>query len=152
GKQRELHVSKAADVLDYRASHARAVEPLAYAYEGFQRTAFIADSHFLVERVLATETAATMQTHNRPLIVMALDQPLHLECEGGSADLRAYQTALVPAGAQSVSMRTDGGVAPFLFIVPPASLEMLQQRFHNAGVAQPTLQTFLEQFQEPAHA
>ncbi|HET7815292.1 MAG TPA: type I phosphomannose isomerase catalytic subunit [Candidatus Baltobacteraceae bacterium] len=146
GKPRELHVQKAADVLDYRKYATPPLEPLAYAYEGFQRTALIADTHFLVERVQATETAARMQTHGRPVIIMSLDMPLHLACDGGEAELKPYQTALVPAQAQHVEIRTSGGVAHFMNIVPPASTEMLVQRFAHAGVAQPILTAFLEQF------
>lgn len=146
GKPRQLHVEKAADVLDYNKYTAPPIEPLTYAYEGFQRTALIADTHFLVERVQATETPAQMQTHGRPLIVMSLDAPLHLSCEGGDAELKPYQTALIPAQAQQVAIRTNGGVAQFMSVVPPASSEALVQRFAHAGVAQPILTAFLEQF------
>jgi hypothetical protein len=80
------------------------------------------------------------------LIVMTLDAPLHLACEGGEADLKPYQTALIPAQAQYVAIRTGGGVAQFMTVMPPASSEMLVQRFAHAGVAQPILTSFLEQF------
>lgn len=146
GKPRELHVQKAGDVLDYAAKPERPIEQLTYALEGFARTALIADTHFLVERVTATETPAEMQTHARPLIIMALEGPLHLACEGGEADLKPYETALVPAQAQHVAINTPGGSAPFLFVTPPASTEMLVQRFQHAGIPQPVYTKFLEQF------
>ena len=147
GKPRELHVQKAADVLDYQQSTVNAsLEELTYAYEGFQRTALIADSHFIVERVQATETAATMGTHSRPLIIMALDGGLSLSCPGGDAQLAPYQTALVPAGAQHVSICSTGRVTPFLCVTPPASAELMQKRLHDAGVAQPIIERFLAQF------
>ncbi len=152
GKPRELHVQKAADVLDYRASTVEPVEQLSYAYEGFQRTALIADEHFLVERVLASETAATMHTHQRPLAIMSLEEPLHLSCEGGDAELHPYQTALIPAGAVAVDIHTASGVAPFLCATPQVSAEMLQQRFQAAGVGQSVIASFLAQFHETAHA
>ena len=90
----------------------------------------------------ATETPAQMQTHGRPLIIMSLDVPLHLACEGGETQLKPYQTALVPAHAQQVAIRTDGGVGQFMSVMPPASREMLVQRFAHAGVAQPILTAF----------
>ena len=153
GKPRELHVQKAADVLGYRASTSHPAESLTYTFEGFQRTALIADAHFFVERVLATETPAQMHTHGRPVIVMSQETPLELECEGGTARLVPYQTALVPSGAQWVSIRTEhSGAAPFLCVTPSGSPELLQQRFMHAGVAQPSAQGFLAQFEsfEPA--
>ena len=146
GKPRALHVQKAGDVLDYRRSQSRPVDELSYAYEGFQRTALIADAHFLVERIIATETAAAMTTHGRPLIIMSLDQGLMLSCEDDSAELAPYETALIPAAAQSVEIQAKNGSAPFLFVMPPASQEALRKRLHDAGVAEATITQFLGQF------
>jgi mannose-6-phosphate isomerase len=147
GKPRQLHVRKAANVLDYQQSNVKgSLEELMYAYEGFQRTALIADTHFIVERVQATETAATMGTHSRPLIIMALDGCIELECAGGSAQLAPYQTALVPAAAHQVTIRATGGVTPFMCVTPPAAPELMQKRLHDAGVAQPLIEQFLAQF------
>lgn len=153
GKPRELHVQKAADVLDYQQSTITAsVEELTYAYEGFQRTALIADSHFIVERVQATETAALMSTHGRPLIVMSLERGLDLSCEDGAAQLAPFETALVPAGAGQVSISANDGVAPFMCVTPPASPETMLKRLHDAGVAQPVIEQFLAQFRPLARA
>lgn len=152
GKPRQLHVEKAADVLDYRQSQSRPVDELSYAYEGFQRTALIADSHFLVERVSATETAASMSTHNRPLIIMSLDEGLLLNCDDDGAELAPYETALVPAGAEHVDIQSKNGSAAFLAVMPPASQEALRKRLQAAGVAEPTIRKFLSQFGAPAPA
>lgn len=146
GKPRDLHVQKAADVLNYKAGTSDALSELAYAYEGFQRTALIADSHFIVERVMATETPASMATHDRPLIVMTLEDELQLDCDEGNARLHRYQTALIPAAAQSVRISGNGPASPFLLVTPPASPETMKQRLHDAGVAQPVIEQFLAQF------
>lgn len=147
GQPRQLHVEKAADVLDYRASNAEhSLEELTYAAEGFSRTALIADAHFLVERIVATETAASLSTRNRPLIVTALNEGLELHCEDGSAILAPYETALVPAGAQSVSIRGAGGSSPFVGVLPSPAPEAMQKRLHDAGVALPLVERFLAQF------
>ncbi len=147
GKPRPLHVQKAADVLYYGQSGAEhALEALAYAYEGFQRTALIAESHFLVERVTATEAPASMSTHNRPLIVTALREGLEVASEGGSTALAPYETALVPAGAKSVSIRAAAGATAFMCVMPAPTAESLQKRFSDAGVAQAVIEQFLAQF------
>jgi len=146
GKPRPLHVQKAADVLDYKEGTSNALSELAYAYEGFQRTALVADAHFIVERITATETPAAMGTHDRPLIVMALEDSLELVCEGGSAHLNPYQTALIPAAAQSVRVSGADEATPFMLVTPPASPEAIGKRLHDAGVAQPVIEQFLAQF------
>lgn len=146
GKPRPLHVQKAADVLDYKAGTANALLELAYACEGFQRTALIADSHFIVERVSATETPASMGTHDRPLIIMTLADELELVCDGGSAHLEPYQTALVPAAANAVRISGNGAESPFLLVAPPASNETMSKRLHDAGVPQAIIAEFLAQF------
>lgn len=149
GKPRPLHVQKAADVLDYKAGTSNALSELAYAFEGFQRTALIADSHFIVERVIATETPAPMGTHDRPLIIMTLEDELDLECEGGGAHLGRYETALVPAAARSVRIAGNGLSSPFLLVTPPASPETMGKRLHDAGVPQAVIAEFLAQFRAP---
>lgn len=147
GQPRQLHIEKAADVLDYHASATEhALEELTYAAEGFARTALIADSHFLVERVTATETPASMSTRNRPLIVTALGDGLELACEDGPAVLAPYETALVPAGAEHVSIRSTNGQAPFMCVLPSPAPEGLHKRFTDAGVALPLIERFLAQF------
>jgi mannose-6-phosphate isomerase len=147
GKPRELHVQKAADVLNYQKLPAdSAVEELTYAYEGFQRTALIAESHFLVECVAATETPARMSTHNRPLIITSLGEGLELECSDGRGTLWPYQTALVPAGAGHVSVQSQNGEGRFMCVMPSPTAESLLKRFAGAGVAQPIIERFLDQF------
>jgi len=146
GKPRPLHVQKAADVLDYKEGTSKALSELAYAFEGFQRTALIADAHFVVERVTATETPADMSTRGRPLIIMALEDALELVCEGGSAHLNPYQTALIPAAASSVRISGSDASSPFMLVIPPASPEAFSKRLHDAGVAQPVIEQFLSQF------
>ncbi len=147
GKPRQLHIEKAADVLDYHVMNAdHSLEELTCAAEGFSRTALIADSHFLVERVIATETAASMSTRNRPLIITALNESLDLHCDGGSALLAAYETALVPAAAEHVSIRGSGAGSPFMCVFPSPTPESLVKRFTDAGVGAALIERFLAQF------
>lgn len=147
GKPRQLHIEQAADVLDYHATAAdHSLEELTYAAEGFTRTALIADAHFLVERVTATETRASMSTRNRPLIITALNHGLELQCEGGSAVLAPYETALVPAGAGHADIRSTDGASAFMCVLPSPTPEALQKRFADGGVGEPLIHRFLAQF------
>jgi len=147
GKPRELHIDKAADVLDYQESHAGALAELTYAYEGFQRTALIADPRFLVERVMATETAAAMSTHARPLILMSLDTSLQLSVGDARVTLPPYRTALIPAAVENVTISSLQGDGEFMYVTPPTSAEAIEKRLFDAGVAQPTIEKFLSQFE-----
>jgi mannose-6-phosphate isomerase len=147
GKPRPLHIEKAAEVLDYHALPAnQSLEELTYAAEGFSRTALIADSHFLVERVMATETAASMSTRNRPLIITALGESLELHCDGGSAQLAPYETAIVPSGCETVSIRGAQASSPFMCVLPAPTPELLLKRFTDAGVGTTLIDSFLAQF------
>jgi mannose-6-phosphate isomerase len=146
GKPRQLHIEKAADVLNYVQAPADPCSPeITYASEGFARTALIADPHFLVERVTATETPATMSTRSRPLIVTALGEGLHVRCNDVDASLRPYETAVIPAGADQVTIGTASS-ANFMCITPAPTLEGLQKRFSEAGVALPLSERFLLAF------
>ena len=147
GKPRELHVQKAGDVLDYRQCQAGALEDVAYSYEGFQRTALVADPRFLVERITATETPAHMRTHGRPLIITNLDFEIELVCEEGRAVLEPFQTALVPAAADEVCIAsTQADSSPFMCVTPPVSLDAIERRLRDAGVAHHSIERFISQF------
>jgi mannose-6-phosphate isomerase len=146
GKPRELHVTKAADVLDYRRATRGAVEPLRYRYEGLERTALIADPRFVVERIEAVDEPASLATLQRPLIVTALDAPLELRANE-AVTLAPYQTALVPAGVEWCTVTAARGLrAPFMLVTPPQSAEMLAIRLLAAGVEQQRVERFMEQF------
>ena len=84
GKPRELNVRKAADVLNYKAATGGLLGQIPYHFEGLDRTALIADSHFVVERIVARGEPATMATNARPLIVMTLDAPMEVGSPEGN--------------------------------------------------------------------
>lgn len=148
GKPRELHVAKAADVLDYHAGTRGAVETIDYAFDGFARTALIGSSRFVVERIVATDEPASLETQGRPLIVMALDMPLNLEAGSEALRLEPYQTALIPAAAQYCEVdAADGALkAPFMFVTPPAQSDALAVRMLAAGIEQERVDRFMAQF------
>lgn len=147
GKPRELHVEKAADVLNYSATTTGALEQIDYHFEGLDRTALIADDHFVVERVVATNEPASLATGSRPVIVMSLEDALEVCSDGGSASLTPYQTTLVPAAAQWCTVRAAGGAAaPCMFVTPPEHRNDLAVQLVAAGVDQQRVDTFMEQF------
>ena len=147
GKPRELHVQKAADVLDYRATKSGKLEQIEYRFDGLDRTALIADEHFVVERIVANGEPASIATENRPLIFMSLEEPLEVESDGSTVALTRYQTALIPAAAELCTVRApQGDAAPFMFVTPPASAQALPARLLAAGIEQARVDSFMEQF------
>jgi mannose-6-phosphate isomerase len=154
GKPRELHIAKAADVLDYQAGTAGALAQVSYHFEGLDRIALIADRRFVVERIVAASEPASMATNGRPLILMSLDAALEVACNDVTIALTPYQTALVPAGAQRCTVRAAGKAtaigddvkAPFMFVTPPAEREQLAVRLLAAGIEQSQIDGFMEQF------
>ncbi|GAC1651840.1 MAG: class I mannose-6-phosphate isomerase [Vulcanimicrobiaceae bacterium] len=147
GKPRELHVQKAADVLDYRRSEAGALHELNYALDGIARTALVADTNFMVERLNLAGKTVTLSTQGRPLIFMTLGDPVRFATAGGSVSVGAYQTALVPAGAGEVSLRAhDRDRAHVMFVTIPARADEMEERLDTAGVPRPRIDAFLRQF------
>ena len=147
GVPRELHVQKAGDVLDYRRCYAGALEEVAYSYDGFQRTALVADPRFLVERVTATETAAHMHTHGRPIVITNLDNAIEIVTDADRVVLEPFQTALVPAAAHEICIAaTHVDSAPFMCVTPPTSLEAVERRLRDAGAPHHTIERFMSQF------
>lgn len=148
GKPRELHVAKAADVLDFRATFPGAVTPLVFVADGLERTVAIADSRFAVERVRVTHTGATLATDGRPVAVLAMETGLTLETTGGTrTSLGPWQTALVPAALPDVAFGALG--AALLARVDP-DLGALRDAAAGAGVERTVLDAFFAQFSASA--
>jgi mannose-6-phosphate isomerase len=143
GKPRELHVEKAADVLDFRATMPGAVAQLTFAAGGVERTVAIADRRFVVERLRVERAGAAIATDGRPLAVLAMDAPQTLTTGGGSASLRPWETAVVPAAAETVSFSAPGGV---LLVRVAPDLERLRDAARAAGVGAEELDRFCGQF------
>jgi mannose-6-phosphate isomerase len=147
GKPRQLHVEKAADVLNYDAGKAGPLEQIEYHFEGLDRTALIADPRFVVERVVAVEEPASMATNGRPLAIMSLDAPLEVSCNDVTASLACYQTALVPAAGEWCTVRAPkDGAAPFMLVTPPEDREQLPIRMLASGIDQARIDAFMGQF------
>ena len=147
GKPRELHVQKAADVLDYHQGTRGAAETIAYHYEGLNRTALVASKNFIVERVVATDEIASLETQGRPAIVMTLEQPMSVQAGDVTLALEKYQTALVPAAAKWYMVTaTNGRAAPFMLVAPPETTETMVVRLLAAGVEQTRIDNFMAQF------
>jgi mannose-6-phosphate isomerase len=147
GKPRELHVEKAADVLDYHRGTRGAAEPLTYEFEGLKRTALVASSRFVVEHIVAVDEATSLDTDGRPAIVMALDHPLTLRAGDIALTLERYQTALVPAAAEWFTISSiDGREAPLMLVAPPANVDEIAARMLGAGVDAASIDRFMAQF------
>jgi mannose-6-phosphate isomerase len=146
GKPRELHVQKAADVLDYHECTAGALKELGYTLGGVHQTALVCDPRFLVEQLALTAQPHRISTEDRPLIFTALDRPIELECQDGGARLDPYQTALVPAAAGAVTVRATLDNARVMFVTPPARADAMEERLDTAGVSQEQISQFLRQF------
>lgn len=147
GKPRELHVRKAADVLNYRATTGGTLIQLTYHFEGLDRTALIADEHFVVERIVARSEPATMATNARPLILMSLDAPIEIRTGDSGIALDRYQTVLLAAASQWCTVRAaNGDAAPFMFVTPPENRELLPVRLLAAGITQEEIDRFIAQF------
>jgi mannose-6-phosphate isomerase len=148
GKPRELHVAKAADVLDFRATSPGAVRQLAFDDGGATRTLLIADRRFLVEHVRIGAAGARFMTDGLPVTITALATPLRIEANGSSADVPAYGSIVAPALAQTiVVMPARGDAAEALVVRPQPNLQTARAAAANAGVAQDDLEAFFKQFE-----
>ena len=120
GKPRELHVAKAADVLDYRATFPGAVTPLVYERDGATHTLLIADSRFSVERLDLHGGETPVETDGRPLVVTAMQSHVRLDAAGGSVLVNPWQTVVVPAAEPLVTFIPGGEQAVSALLVVPS--------------------------------
>ncbi|MBC5803297.1 MAG: class I mannose-6-phosphate isomerase, partial [Candidatus Eremiobacteraeota bacterium] len=146
GKPRELHVDRAADVLEYRASQARALRQLTYRLDGLTRTALVADKNFWVERVAVSPERGGIETAGMPLALTALAEAVEIEAHGTTISLEPYQTAVIPAVLEVVMLRAPGGRPAVLAAAPLGDPQAVPKRFARAAVTVNDSTDFLAQF------
>jgi mannose-6-phosphate isomerase len=146
GKPRELHVAKAADVLDFRATNPGAVKQLTFAAEGVQRTIAIADSRFAVERLIVEAGGATLATQGRPLVIMAMEAPIAIDVDETSTQLAPWQTAIVPAANAKVAFTPADTAMQALLVRVAPDLAHLRADAADGGISQTDLEAFFGQF------
>jgi len=147
GKPRELHVEKAGDVLDYRATFPGAVEQLSYEDGGALRTLLIADRRFLVERIAVTRLDAYVETDGRPLTFTAMDAHLRIDVgpENGVL-LEPWQSAVTAASAARIALVPGGEPTRALVVHPQPDLIAAKRRALAAGCEPRTVDEFFAQF------
>ncbi len=142
GKPRELHVAKAADILDFRATSPGAITQLSFADGGAQRTVVIADRRFAVEHIRVEAAGAMLATQGCPLIVMAMQTPIGLGVDETTTPLAPWQTAIVPAATPHVSI--TAGEALVVRVQP--DLAELRRDAATGGIGNAELDGFFAQF------
>ncbi len=148
GKPRPLHVEKAADVLNYRASTTGALRHLTYEQAGLTRTVLVADERFTVERITLETHPCEIDLEGVPLVVFALKRSVRLAAGGVELRLQPYQSAVVPAAAGSVTVWSGGEDerAQIVTSAPPSSPDALARRARIANVDSADARAFFEQF------
>ncbi|HEX3549471.1 MAG TPA: type I phosphomannose isomerase catalytic subunit [Candidatus Elarobacter sp.] len=147
GAPRALHVEKAADVLDYRATYPSAVAPLEYALDGLDRTLIVADARFLLERATVRRLDAYVATDGLPLAITAMDAHVRIDLAPGEGVLlEPWQTALVPAAAGRAALVPGGERTSVLLAQPSPNRAAVRARLTAAGVPDPAVAGFFAQF------
>jgi mannose-6-phosphate isomerase len=146
GTPRELHVAKAADVLDFRATMPGAVRQLSFLAGNLHRTIAIADSRFAVERVKIDAAGAVLETEGRPLAIMAMDAPISLEVDETTTPLGRWQTAIVPAADVRVAFTPADAPMEAMIVHVAPDLVRLRADAAAGGIAHTELDAFFGQF------
>ena len=142
GQPRELHVAKAADVVDFRAGHQRAVVTIGFSEGALERTLLIGDERFALERVRATGPGR-IDTDGGPLAVSALATPVGVAVGTTVVDLPAYATVVVPAAVHALTVRSAGEM---LVVRPQPRLDKLRTAALQGGVSEARVEAFFGQF------
>jgi mannose-6-phosphate isomerase len=147
GKARELQIEKAADVLDFRESECKAVQPLAYRLFGAERSLLVADTRFGVEEITLTARSRYL-IESVATLFMAEDQEIEMRAGDENLTLRPWRTYLLPAGIDRAELWSRDSGAKLLVVTPPGADERARRRLELAGVDPARVQSFLAQFAE----
>lgn len=145
GKPRQLHVDRAADVLDYSQGKTAQTTHLLYRSDGIANEAYIADPRFVVERVRLTSAKGALLPDGEPLIFMAMDEGMSLEVDGVSTAVQPWTTALIPADIARVDVTPSRSDATALIVT--TSRDVFFRRLARSGVAEADRDAFMAQFE-----
>jgi mannose-6-phosphate isomerase len=143
GRPRELHVAKAGDVLDFRATTRGAAATIAFREGELERTLLVAATRFSLEKIGASGHDALLPTHGVPFTLTALATALDVEIGSVRAAVAPYATLVVPAAAANLQLRSAGEM---LVVRPEPDLDGLRAEAHSGGVAQTDVDAFFAQF------
>jgi len=146
GKPRELHVKKAGDVLDYRATDAGAVRQLRFSDGGVDRTLLIADRRFLVEFLIVSPRGERIASDGRPLTITLLSNPCALRAAGEPAEIAPYSSVVTPADAEFVDFEPNDGGVDALVVRPQPDLERARSAALASGLDAMQVDDFFGQF------
>ena len=144
GKPRQLHVDKAADVLNYAAGTTAQTKHLKYEIDGIGYETYIADPRFVVERAGVTGWNGDLRPDGEPIILMTNDAAMTLSVDGIATQLDRWTTALIPAETASAKLAASSPQALALVVTP--SRDAFVRRLERAGVGAAQRDAFLAQF------
>jgi mannose-6-phosphate isomerase len=143
GRPRELHVAKAADVLDFGATTRGAVAPLGFRDGATERTLLVGATRFSLELIHADGAPARVPTHGLPFTLTALATRLDVEIGVVRTAVAPYATIVVPAAAENLDLHSAGDM---LVVRPQPRLEQFRADALRGGVAEPAVAAFFAQF------
>jgi mannose-6-phosphate isomerase len=143
GRPRELHVAKAGDVLDFRATTRGAAATIVFLEAGLERTLLVGATRFSLERIRANADEALIPTHGVPFTLTALVTPLDVEIGAARAAVAPYATIVVPAAADHLRLRGPGEM---LVVRPNPNIGQLRADALGGGVVQSDVDAFFAQF------
>ncbi|MDQ2742437.1 MAG: hypothetical protein M3Z66_09115 [Chloroflexota bacterium] len=148
GQTRQLHVDQARQVLDYHRWTRGPIQSLSLPGSG--RTMLIAGEYFCQELIDAARPRE-LSTHQSPVAVAALDQPLSIRLgeSGEVVTLPAYASLLVPAAAGAYTLQpsqSNGAEAHALVAYVPPSGQDTKDQLRSLGCSDQDISAFLAQF------
>jgi mannose-6-phosphate isomerase len=143
GRPRELHVAKAGDVLDFRASTRAAATTITFREAGLERTLLIGATRFSLEKIRADERDTLIPTRGVPFTLTALGTSLEVESGSIRAVVAPYATIVVPAAAAHLHLRSAGEM---LVVRPAPDLAGLRADALGGGVPGAEVDAFFAQF------
>jgi mannose-6-phosphate isomerase len=143
GRPRELHLAKAGDVLDFKASTRGAVATLAFREAGLERTLLVGAARFSLELIRVNDPIVRVPTYGVPFTLTALATPLEVEIGAQRAEVAPYATIVVPAAAEHLSVDSMGEM---LVVRPQPKIARLRADALRGGVPQTGVDAFFAQF------
>lgn len=106
GKQREMHVEKSLDVIDFEGKHStEIVEGVKATLDGYELTRYISNPYFVLEKLHIPTQASIEKTSDQFELFMCLEGEAIISCETNTINVVAGDSFMIPACVNSYKIK-----------------------------------------------
>jgi len=139
GKPRELHLAKAAQVIDFKSKQNPKITPLAINKDGVTETYLVVTRYFCLIKYNLLNNIISLKNRDKFQVLTCLRGAFLLITKGSEYSLKLGETVLIPAKCDDLKIKAVQKEAEFIVCFIPDIKEDIMVPLQAEGVALETI-------------